>query len=170
MGYTFTRAFDKPVVGYFYALVLVITGMLIGGSCALLISRNLFGKKFKAACFYKHTFLRSIDKAITEEGWKIVFLMRLTPVPFSLGSYLLGLTSLKLRHFLLGSCASTINVIIYLYIGYTFKNLAEMYEKNEANDETLKIEVALLACQLTILITVVSIICYKARKEFHRHV
>lgn len=45
----------------------------------------------------------AIDKAIGENGFKVVTLLRLSPLlPFSLGNYLYGLTSVKLGPYVLG--------------------------------------------------------------------
>ncbi|KAJ4798760.1 SNARE associated Golgi protein family [Rhynchospora pubera] len=46
----------------------------------------------------------AIDKAIGENGFKVVTLLRLSPLlPFSLGNYLYGLTSVKFLPYVLGS-------------------------------------------------------------------
>lgn len=45
----------------------------------------------------------AIDKAIGENGFKVVTLLRLSPLlPFSLGNYLYGLTSVKFVPYVLG--------------------------------------------------------------------
>jgi uncharacterized membrane protein YdjX (TVP38/TMEM64 family) len=47
----------------------------------------------------------------------MIVLMRMTMFPFSIMSYLLGLTSVNFWHFLSGTSAVTLHVIIWLYIG-----------------------------------------------------
>jgi uncharacterized membrane protein YdjX (TVP38/TMEM64 family) len=50
----------------------------------------------------------AIDKAIGENGFKVVTLLRLSPLlPFSLGNYLYGLTSVKFLPYVLGRLVST---------------------------------------------------------------
>jgi len=45
----------------------------------------------------------AIDKAIGENGFRVVTLLRLSPLlPFSLGNYLYGLTSVKFIPYVLG--------------------------------------------------------------------
>lgn len=47
---------------------------------------------------------KAIDRAIADEGLKMVVLLRLSPLlPLSLSNYLYGLTSLELRPYVLGS-------------------------------------------------------------------
>jgi uncharacterized membrane protein YdjX (TVP38/TMEM64 family) len=49
----------------------------------------------------------AIDKAIGENGFKVVTLLRLSPLlPFSLGNYLYGLTSVKFLPYVLGRLVS----------------------------------------------------------------
>jgi uncharacterized membrane protein YdjX (TVP38/TMEM64 family) len=46
----------------------------------------------------------AIDKVIGEDGFRVVTLLRLSPLlPFSIGNYLYGLTSVKLLPYILGS-------------------------------------------------------------------
>lgn len=48
----------------------------------------------------------AIDKAIGENGFRVVTLLRLSPLlPFSLGNYLYGLTSVKFVPYVLGRLA-----------------------------------------------------------------
>ena len=45
----------------------------------------------------------AIDKAIGENGFRVVALLRLSPLlPFALGNYLYGLTSVKIVPYILG--------------------------------------------------------------------
>jgi len=47
--------------------------------------------------------LRSLDLSVSQDGWKLVFLLRLSPImPFSATSYLLGLSSVSLLHYTVG--------------------------------------------------------------------
>lgn len=58
----------------------------------------------------------AIDKAIGENGFRVVTLLRLSPLlPFSLGNYLYGLTSVKLIPYVLGRYDSHL-LIMHLII------------------------------------------------------
>ena len=64
--------------------------------------------------------LKALDRAVGVEGWKIVFLCRLSPVfPFAVLNYLFGLTHVRPWHYLV---ASSLGVLppnfLYVYIGY----------------------------------------------------
>ena len=59
----------------------------------------------------------AIDKAIGENGFKVVTLLRLSPLlPFSLGNYLYGLTSVKFLPYVLGRLVSAPTSLYYFGI------------------------------------------------------
>ncbi|MGE4159311.1 MAG: DUF547 domain-containing protein [Planctomycetota bacterium] len=62
----------------------------------------------------------AIDRAIGTGGWKIISLLRLSPaIPFSLGNYLFGLTSIAFWPYLLASWISMLpGTFMYVYLGY----------------------------------------------------
>ncbi|HTH48832.1 MAG TPA: TVP38/TMEM64 family protein [Candidatus Limnocylindria bacterium] len=61
----------------------------------------------------------AIDAAIGHEGWKIVVLLRLSPLfPFSLLNYALGLTRVKFRDYLLASWLGMMpGTLLYVWVG-----------------------------------------------------
>jgi uncharacterized membrane protein YdjX (TVP38/TMEM64 family) len=60
----------------------------------------------------------AIDKAIGENGFKVVTLLRLSPLlPFSLGNYLYGLTSVKFLPYVLGRLVCTPSALFLFHFG-----------------------------------------------------
>ncbi|MBY0401286.1 VTT domain-containing protein, partial [Myxococcota bacterium] len=60
----------------------------------------------------------AIDRAIGEEGRRIVFLLRLSPVfPFNLLNYALGLTRVRLADYLVASLGMLPGTALYVYAG-----------------------------------------------------
>ncbi len=62
----------------------------------------------------------AIDRAIGQQGWKIIALLRLSPaVPFSLGNYLFGITSIRFWPYVLTSWRAMLpGTFMYVYLGY----------------------------------------------------
>ena len=62
----------------------------------------------------------AIDLAITQGGWRIVALLRLSPtIPYSASNYLYGLTGIPFLPYLLASGAFTLpGTFVYVYLGY----------------------------------------------------
>ena len=80
----------------------VWTGAMIGSLLAMLLGRYLFRRLIERRALRFRTF-RAIDAALRKEGLRLTVLLRLCPLlPFSLLNYFFGLTSVSVRHFLLG--------------------------------------------------------------------
>ncbi len=74
----------------------------LAATASFLIARYLARDRIVAMAKNNKKFL-AIDKAIGEDSFRVVTLLRLSPLlPFSLGNYLYGLTSVKLLPYILG--------------------------------------------------------------------
>ncbi|WJX43462.1 hypothetical protein P8452_30560 [Trifolium repens] len=83
-------------------IIVSISGT-VAASVAFLIARYFARERILKLVEGNKKFL-AIDKAIGENGFKVVTLLRLSPLlPFSLGNYLYGLTSVKFLPYVLGS-------------------------------------------------------------------
>ncbi|XP_042381336.1 TVP38/TMEM64 family membrane protein slr0305-like [Zingiber officinale] len=83
-------------------IIVSISGT-IAASVAFLIARYFARERILKLVEGNKKFL-AIDKAIGENGFRVVTLLRLSPLlPFSLGNYLYGLTSVKFVPYVLGS-------------------------------------------------------------------
>ncbi|XP_047329483.1 TVP38/TMEM64 family membrane protein slr0305-like [Impatiens glandulifera] len=83
-------------------IVVSISGTL-AASVAFLIARYFARERILKLVEGNKIFL-AIDKAIGENGFRVVTLLRLSPLlPFSLGNYLYGLTSVNFIPYILGS-------------------------------------------------------------------
>ncbi|KAI3835113.1 hypothetical protein MKW92_048966 [Papaver armeniacum] len=89
--------------GPFTGTILVSISGTIAATVAFLIARYFARDRILKLVEENKKFL-AIDKAIGENGFKVVTLLRLSPLlPFSLGNYLYGLTSVKFLPYVLGS-------------------------------------------------------------------
>jgi uncharacterized membrane protein YdjX (TVP38/TMEM64 family) len=74
----------------------------LAATTSFLIARYLARDRIVAMTKNNKKFL-AIDRAIGEDSFRVVTLLRLSPLlPFSLGNYLYGLTSVKLLPYILG--------------------------------------------------------------------
>lgn len=89
--------------GLWLGFAVVVAGANIGALCAFLLARTLLRKRVARWAAGNPKFA-AIDKAIGREGFKMVLLLRLSPVfPFSLLNYLLGLTTVKTGEYVLAN-------------------------------------------------------------------
>lgn len=89
--------------GSIIGTILVSISGTVAASIAFLIARYFARERILKLVEGNKKFL-AIDKAIGENGFRVVTLLRLSPLlPFSLGNYLYGLTSVKFVPYVLGS-------------------------------------------------------------------
>src|SRR5215470_110562 len=106
------------VFGVVLGSVCVSISATLGATAAFLVGRYL-ARDAIARKISKNEKFAAIDRAVADEGWKIVLLTRLSPVfPFTLLNYAFGLTRVKLGHYVLASWIGMIpGTVMYVYLG-----------------------------------------------------
>ena len=141
----------------------IFIGCMIGAFCAILLSRYLiadfikrklrrsksvFGKKFKV-----------VDKIFVTNGIFIVSLLRLMYIPYGGTSYLLGVTSITLWHYMLGTSFYLIMIMLVVLVGCSLYAASETaVTPGEENESTI----ALLVFEILITITLFTLITWWA--------
>jgi uncharacterized membrane protein YdjX (TVP38/TMEM64 family) len=72
----------------------------------------------------KHKHLAVLDTAINNQPLKLMFLLRLTPLPFAMLSYALSVTQVRFWPYLVATSGILIYNASLVYMGYTTKHLA----------------------------------------------
>ncbi len=107
------------IFGLLWGTVAVSIGSTTGVALTFLIGRYLArdAVERKLGKFPK---FRAIDRAVSEGGWKIVALLRLSPaVPFNLQNYLYGLTAIRFWPCVIASWIAMLpGTFMYVYLGY----------------------------------------------------
>ncbi|KAF8932426.1 snare associated Golgi protein-domain-containing protein [Dissophora ornata] len=78
-----------------FALAIVLLGDALGAIGSFLFGRYIFYAWVKGM-MSKHPKFNALDEVIQDEGWKIVVMLRLTPIPFNLITYFFSITSISL--------------------------------------------------------------------------
>lgn len=106
-----------PVWGTFYNL----TGATIGATTAFLIARYLASDLVSRKMGGR---LKQLVEGVEAEGWRFVAFVRLVPLfPFNLLNYTLGLTRIRLFHYVFASYICMLpGAIAYTYLGYAGRN------------------------------------------------
>lgn len=104
--------------GFWPATLLVWLSATTGASLAFLIAR-FAARDAIARQVDRHPKFKELDAAIGKQGWKIVLLLRLSPlIPFNLSNYFYGLTTIGFRSYVLASALGMIpGTILYVYLG-----------------------------------------------------
>lgn len=99
-------------------------GATLGASAAFLVARYAARRAIERKIAGNPRFA-AIDRAVSKEGWKIVALLRLSPVfPFNLLNYALGLTRVRFLDYLLACFAMLPGTLLYVYYGSAAGSLA----------------------------------------------
>ncbi|CDW89592.1 UNKNOWN [Stylonychia lemnae] len=173
LGFAFSQAFESRYLAFAFGLTMITFSVIFGGVIALLLSRHWLSKTIKKRCLAKHRSFIAINHVITKDGWKTVFLLRLTPFPFSVVSYLLGLTNLRVRDFVMGSLIVSIHIALWLYIGQSIDHFKQIRDQNMAEggkSPNAQFQFYFLMAEILIAFIVGFVISYKAKKELDRQV
>jgi uncharacterized membrane protein YdjX (TVP38/TMEM64 family) len=95
----------------------IMVGITIGAALGFLFARyaarGVVAQKISA-----HPRFSVIDRAIASDGWKIVGLLRLCPVPFGISNYLYGLTGIEFWRYMGATWAGMLpGVVAFVYLG-----------------------------------------------------
>ena len=107
--------------------ITVSIGSTLGASAAFLIGRT-FARDWVRGKVTGRPKFEAIDRAVGEQGFKIVLLTRLSPIfPFNLQNYAYGLTGVKLWKYVLASWIGMLpGTLAYCYIGSGVRSLTEV--------------------------------------------
>jgi uncharacterized membrane protein YdjX (TVP38/TMEM64 family) len=141
-----------PLFGTLYNL----TGATIGATLAFITSRYI-AHDWAAQRTGKR--LRQLVEGVEEEGWRFVAFVRLVPlIPFNLLNYALGLTGIRLSHYIITSFIFMApGGAAYTYLGYAGREVA-------GNGEDV-IKKVLLAIAVIATIAFVSRIMLRLRRN-----
>jgi uncharacterized membrane protein YdjX (TVP38/TMEM64 family) len=128
------------VFGLGKGVLYVFIAAVLGSSAAFLVSRHLA----RAV----------IDQAVSAQGRKIVFLLRLSPVfPFNLLNYALGLTNVRFIDYLVASVGMLPGTFLYVYYGKLAGDVAALAGGAAVKKDATYYAVLVLGLAATVLVT-----------------
>jgi pyruvate/2-oxoglutarate dehydrogenase complex dihydrolipoamide dehydrogenase (E3) component/uncharacterized membrane protein YdjX (TVP38/TMEM64 family) len=106
------------VFGLETGFFVVLVGANLGALCSFLLARSFLRDKVASWAAANPKF-RSLDQAIGKQGFKMVFLSRLSPAfPFALLNYLIGLTAVRTGAYALANLLGMLpGTFLFVYIG-----------------------------------------------------
>jgi uncharacterized membrane protein YdjX (TVP38/TMEM64 family) len=113
--------------GLVYGTIYTLAGATLGASLAFLVARYVARGAVEHRIAGNARF-QAIDRAVGREGFKIVALLRLSPVfPFNLLNYALGLTRVRFLDYFAASAAMLPGTLLYVYYGKAAGSLAAAF-------------------------------------------
>jgi len=141
------------VFGVILGSVCVSISATLGATAAFLVGRYL-ARDAIARKIERNEKFAAIDRAVADEGWKIVLLTRLSPVfPFTLLNYAFGLTRVKLSHYVLASWIGMMpGTVMYVYLG-SLVNLGSAHRQRTPGEWVLYGVGLLATVAVTVFVT-----------------
>jgi uncharacterized membrane protein YdjX (TVP38/TMEM64 family) len=107
----------SAVFGFSLGLLSSAVGIILGAASGYFLSRLFLRKDLADQLKGRPTF-KAIDQAIAEDGWKIVLLLRLCPIPFGLANYLYGLTAIPFLPYLITTFLGAVpGLFLFCHLG-----------------------------------------------------
>ena len=133
-GSTLTLA-AGALFGLGWGVVTVSVASTAAAAGAFLIARYI-ARDAVAAKASRYPVFKAVDDAIAQGGWKIVAMLRLSPlVPFSVSNYLFGLTAIRFVPYVVTSWIAMLpGVFMYIYIGHVATAAADSQKERTMSE------------------------------------
>lgn len=115
------------VFGVGFGFPLVSLSSTLGATASFLVGRFLL-RDWVARRAASHPRFAAVERAVAQGGWRIVGLLRLSPLfPFNLLNYVLGLTPVRLREYVLASWVGMMpGTLLYVWLGALAGDVAQL--------------------------------------------
>jgi uncharacterized membrane protein YdjX (TVP38/TMEM64 family) len=106
----------------------------------------------------------AVDRAIKRHGWKVVLLLRISPLlPYTISNYIYGLTAVDFVHYLVASAIGLVPMVaVYVSVGAAGREAALAAAGGRQHSV---VEIVVLALGLLFTIAAAILIARAARKE-----
>ncbi|WP_373479795.1 TVP38/TMEM64 family protein [Geminocystis sp.] len=140
------------IFGVIKGTIFVSIGSVMGATVSFLIGRYFLRTWVEKQIDTQPNF-KAMDKAVAQQGWKIVGLTRLSPLfPFVFLNYAFGVTQVSLRDFVFASWLGMLpGTVMYVYLGSLPKTAAEV---SGGDTDTLKLILNIIGLIATVAVTV----------------
>jgi len=155
------------VFGLRLGFLLVWIGATAGSCASFLIARHWLRAWVEKKIAHRPLF-SAIDAAVSAEGWRIVFLTRLTPLfPFALQNYAYGITRVPFRGYAVASFLGMApGTFLFVYIGAVAGAAVQDGASGRVRPPA---EWAFYAVGLAATVAAVTMVGRMARKALDRH-
>ena len=109
------------VSGFIYISIAEVTGAII----LFLIARYV-ARKTVERYLSKHPKFFEIDKIVSKKGIKMMILLRLVPLPYTFLCYLLGVSEVTFKDYVIALVVIFPKLFLMVYYGYVAKNLTKL--------------------------------------------
>jgi uncharacterized membrane protein YdjX (TVP38/TMEM64 family) len=141
--------------GPLWGLAVASPASVAGATCAFILGRTVL-RQWAARQVARSPRARALDAAVEREGFKLVFLLRLSPLlPFNVLNYALSLTRVSLGRYVLASATGMLpGTALYVYLGSLAPAAAELSSpaRSGGTTQTMLYIIGLLATVAVVVI------------------
>lgn len=155
--------------GTLVGVLIVSPASVLGATLSFLIGRYV-ARGWVESRLRNYPSFTALDHAIQEDGFKVVLLMRLQPVfiPFTLLNYALGLTSVRLKDYIIASWIGMLPAtVVYVYFGALAGDIHHLLHGDFLSGNSHR---WLIWTGFAAAVTFVWIITRMARRALHRNI
>jgi len=150
--------------GFWMGIVWVVVAGTIGAALIFLIGRKFFYTPVRGQ-LQKHPRLMAFDEAAGKEGFKLMFLLRLSPLNYSLLCYVLSVSSAKFRPYVLACLGMFPGNISTVYFGFTARHVTEVAAHQASTDWVKEVSIYVGLGFAILASTVVARVAMRAVKK-----
>ncbi|VAW53950.1 hypothetical protein MNBD_GAMMA05-1603 [hydrothermal vent metagenome] len=148
-------------------LALSLVGIFIGSIGGLLAGRYILREAITSRVS-SYVSMDALDMEIQSRGWRFVILLRLSPfVPFGIGSYALGISSVRFKDYCIGTIGTIPALFALVYTGSLTGSIANMFMETEERAWGV-VQIAILVMGLVasfVIIFILSKVAYRVTKS-----
>ena len=148
--------------GQFFGSIIVFFGACIGAEITFLLSRRFFQKwtQKRISNFPK---FKSIQRAVSKEGLRLVIFTRLSPAfPFSLLNLVYGLSEVSFRDFNIGLIGILPGTILFCGLGSLAGDIAKFNEVLSSKEDITSYLFSIIGVLATLIVVYLS---YRAARK-----
>ncbi len=161
-GFVFSSAFGLGV-GVVLGTLAVFLGASSGATVSFLLGRFLL-RDWVSSLTGKFAVFEALDVSLAENGFKIMSLLRLSPlIPFNALNYIGGVTSISFRDNTLALIFILPGTILFVFLGSSAGSLSDSEEMDDPTVTIITIVFGIVFGFLGVGVTT-----YYAKKELHR--
>lgn len=165
-GYIFANIFGLGI-GVLLATIAVFLGAASGAIAAFFLGRYLLRDQTEKLS-NKYTIFRAIDLALLNNGLKITFLLRLSPlIPFNAINYILGVTGVSARDYIISCIGMLPGTILYVFLGSSAGSIVDSASSGENNQVVTIISIV---GGVVFGVLGIGVTSYYAKKELNKFV
>ncbi len=120
------------IFGLGWGMLWTVIGGFLSVSTVALLGRHLLGAKARAM-LERHPKLAAVEEAAESRGLRLVFLLRLSPLNFTMLNWMLAASRLRLRTILLSALGMVPGNFSTVYVGFAARHTADLAARVNAD-------------------------------------